>query len=287
MKCSEVEFLISAYADNELQDNEKENVSNHLASCEACRLFYDFEMSSKRAVASLPITKAPLGLKARILSEISGEPAASKYSEVKTQEKKTIFFPWRMLRQQNMAFATAAGIMIFIGVLFVVIHMYGGGNGMSPFLTSAMAYFDSDKPESKIGTSEEIEKYLEQSIHRDISVPNLDGIGFELLGATNLPNILEKACAALRYKGKSGEVVSHLVICCTDVPIEKLSEVTGRSEYHYASKKGLNMIFWRCDTSKTTRVIASTCSMEKLIVIADDFRSKADEHYQENHLKTN
>lgn len=268
MNCRDVEACISAYTDNELTKEEEKEIREHLGKCKSCRTYYEFEVASKKTIASMTKVKAPEGLREKIIAGIKNKSYESRESIL-----PTFFF------RSNSVFAAAAGIILLLGIFITVYYIYGS-NKISPFISTALAYYENKNPEEITGTNEEIEKDFEDYIHRNIPIPSLESMGFELIGATHLPKISEKPCAALKYKERNGEVISHLVICCTKVPIEKLDVIKGKEEYYFANKDGLNIIFWRCHTTRTTRCIAGNSSIEKLVAIADEFRSASAERYK-------
>lgn len=268
MNCRDVENCISAYTDNELTEKEQKEIKDHLEKCKICRRLYEFELAVKQTVASARKIRAPEGLRDKIIAGIKKESY---------ERGKTVFLSHFF--RSNTVFASAAGIIVLLGIFITVFYLYGN-NRISPFISTALAYYENKAVEEITGTNNDIEKHVEDYIHRNIPIPSLEELGFELIGATRLPKISNKPCAALKYKDKNGEIISHLVICCTKIPIEKLYAMKGRNEYYYANKDGLNIIFWRCNTTKTTRCLVSNSSIEKLIEIADGFRSASEERYK-------
>jgi mycothiol system anti-sigma-R factor len=280
MNCSEMEEIISAYADNELPQDEKEKVQNHLDSCGKCRGMLKFEMAAKSAVRSMQITKAPSRLRQSIMAEISKDAEPSTEKVIKTPFLSRIF-------KQNVAFATAAIILLFIGVFIAVTHLFVNGK-MSPFIGTVYAYhIDNDTSANITGASEDIEKALSKILLRDIPLPDLADMDLALCGASNHSDVEGRHCAAVRYKGKDGKEISHFIICCMKVPIDNLPQVKDRPEYRCASKNGLNIIFWRCNATQTTRCIAAECPLEELVQVTDGFIAKSAAHFKEAHSKAN
>jgi hypothetical protein len=278
LNCSDIDFLISAYSDNELPNDEKEEIRKHLASCAGCNAVLKFELASKKALRSIPIIRAPSRLRQSILAEIT--------SGALNKAEKSVIQPYfRRLFSHNVAFATAAAILIFAGVFFSIIHFFVKGR-MTPFISSVYAYqVENNAPLDIKGTSEEIEKILFKTLEKDIPIPIFDDIGMALVGASSHSDVEGRHCAAIRYKSKNGEEISHFVICCMKVPIENLQAVEGKPEYRHVLKNGINIVFWRCNTTNTTRCIASAQPLSEVILLADDFRARAAKHFLDEHSK--
>ena len=71
MNCKKVEALLSAYADNEVSEIEKQQIRIHLDDCGVCKASYEFEIATKKIIASSKKQKAPAGLREKIITEIT------------------------------------------------------------------------------------------------------------------------------------------------------------------------------------------------------------------------
>jgi hypothetical protein len=278
--CSDIETLISAYADNELSSDTREKVREHIETCNLCGVLLKIELASKKSVRRIPIIPAPSHLKRNILEMIQN-------SAVNESGEKFSALSFFRFFKQNVVYASAAVILIFIGVFFIMTHFFINGK-MTPFISSVYAYHvENNTPIDLTGTTEDIEKILAKTLERDIPIPLLDGIDLTLIGGSTHSDVEGRHCAALRYKNKNGEEITHFVICCTKVPIEKLQKVEGKPEYWYTSKDDLNIIFWKCQTTHTTRCIAAVRPLNEVVKIADVFCEKAAEHFAAKHSDKN
>src|SRR5262249_3035725 len=71
MDCDEVNRLLDAYLDGELDESARPGVQKHLAGCASCRIEADrIAASSSLVRATLPLYKAPAELKAKIRASL-------------------------------------------------------------------------------------------------------------------------------------------------------------------------------------------------------------------------
>ena len=269
MKCVEIESYISVLVDNELSGNIEKAVRAHIEQCDDCRKLYDLELSTKRLVSRMKAETAPADLRERILSSIS-DP----------ENEKIVRFPmsiWNFISSRSVAFSTAAAAIVLIGV---IIYVTGISNGLriTPFIDSVYAYH-TKLPEEICcitGTFDEVQKRLVGQLNTEIPIPNLDDLDLRLQGANGNLKIEGRACALIKYDSGNSEI-THFVICCMEVPIDKLPEVPGKPDYRYTSRGEINMVFWKCEATKTTRCIASEYSVDQLVIIAEEITKRSRE----------
>ena len=269
MDCSKIEKLISDFADGELSGAGEKEIRTHLEKCSKCSKLYHLETLTKKAVKSIPTEKAPAGLKDRILAAISSE----EETPAKTAEviKPPSWF-WGVISRRPAAIASGAAAVLLVGV-FLSVAIIFHGIGMSPFIESVYASHNGDGSNLMYhGTPSEIEKAVREALQRDnIHVASLSAANMQLQGATGDLKIRGKHCVAVKYNGSRGDF-SHFVICCMKVPIDRLPEVEGNPGFHYHEEGGLTMVFWRCNKTRTTRVLASECGIDQLMAVAKQLR---------------
>ncbi len=219
-----------------------------------------------------------MNLRERILNSISNAASSDHESE---KAIKPASWVWGIVSKRSVAFSTAAAVIILIGLFTYVTGIFGGPK-ITPFIESVYAYHagPSSVNCSITGTCEQVQKELANALEREIPVPNLDDIDFELEGASVDLEMEGRDSAVIRYSGDKSEI-SHFVICCMEVPIDKLPEVEGNPEYRYASRKGINIVFWRCHKTKTTRCLAGDCSVDDLLSVAEQIRRRGKVQAQE------
>ncbi len=277
MKCSEVEGWISDFVDNELRGEKEVKVRAHLEECRNCRKLYKLELSTKNLVKSINAKRSPAGLRERILTSISDADTS-----VRDDEKiiKPLPWVWGFVSKRSVAFATAAAVLVFAAVFLYVTGIFGGIK-ISPFIDSVYAYHagPSGIELSIQGGCEQIQKELSNHLQREIPVPSLDDINFKVEGANAGLKMEGRHCAVVRYEGDK-EKFSHFVICSTDVPIGKLPGIEGKPDLRYTRRNGINMVFWRCEATKTTRCVALKCPMDELdelVEIVEQIRRRSKE----------
>jgi anti-sigma factor RsiW len=75
-RCHDIEKLLAAYADDELEAAEKDGVAAHLEGCVACRNALAATRSVRESVASLPRVRAPEKLLAGVVARLAPAPVA-------------------------------------------------------------------------------------------------------------------------------------------------------------------------------------------------------------------
>jgi anti-sigma factor (TIGR02949 family) len=273
MNCNEFEKLASELADYELSEEVAEGARNHLRGCSKCGRLYELELSTKRAVTSLSVKSAPDGLRDRVLGAISEDNPGFGGTRVIRPNS----WLWGFVSNRGIAFSTAAAAIVLTGLFLTVALLYGG-RGISPFVSDVYAYHTDPGQVAVDATDDasEIHDCLEDRLHRNIPVPTLASLGCKLKGVSEEFDIASRHCAFLRFSYATRDV-SHFVICCTDVPIRKLDVVAGNPQYRAHNENGINMIFWRCDATKTTRVLVSDCSLQELFKVAEQIRKESRE----------
>lgn len=277
MNCNEVNEHVSALIDDELCGELEGKVNAHLNECSNCRTFHQLEQSAKKRVEAVTITAAPAGLRDGILASISGT------SEKEEKIIETRVWSWGSLFRRNVAFATAAAVVIFVGVFVTVIGMFGA-RGMTPFINSVYAFHVGDSSASIDVTHDfdEITDALAKDLSRDIPVPKLSGMQLRVEGVNSRVDMEGRHCGVVKYRDPDRQGYSHFVICCMKVPIDNLPTVEGKPEFHYAKHKGVNMIFWRCNITSTTRCLASKCSRRRLVSIVEELMKESEEINKES-----
>lgn len=269
MKCIEIESHISALVDDELSRNIEKAVRTHIEQCDDCRKLYDLELSTKRLVSRMKAEPAPAGLRERILSSIS-DP----------KDEKIVRFPvsiWSFFSNRSVGFSTAVAAIALIGIFIYAAGNYFGVR-ITPFIDSVYAYHAKLPEEvcSITGSFDEVQKRLVSQLNAEIPLPDLDDLDLKLQGANGNLKMEGRACALIKYDSGNSEI-THFVICCMEVPIDKLPEVLGKPGYRYASREGINMVFWKCKATNTTRCIASEYSVDQLVKIAEEIKKRSRE----------
>jgi len=114
MKCEEAQGLITALADNELPEQERYSIEDHLKDCPECEFIYAQEKALKREVCWAAINvKAPVVLREKILSDrrIFGERV-----NVGKGWKRS-FWPLKTLRP---AFVSVLFLLVVIPTLYLM-----------------------------------------------------------------------------------------------------------------------------------------------------------------------
>jgi hypothetical protein len=166
-------------------------------------------------------------------------------------------------------------VIVLVGLFTYLTGVFGGPK-ITPFIDSVYAHHAGisavDCPIK--GTCRQVQEQLASALEKEIVVPNLDDIDYRLGGAKGDLVMEGSHCAVIKYDGDRNEV-SHFVICCMGVPIDKLREVEGNPDYRHESRNGVDMIFWRCDKTKTTRCVAGECPVAVLLTVAQEIRLRS------------
>ena len=283
MNCRNVEDHISAFADNEILGEREEQIRAHFEECESCSRLLQIELAAKRLVKSMPVSKAPVRLRERILASISKTVSPAPENEKIVRPPSWI---WGFFSRRSVAFSTAVAAVIIIGI-FLAVTLSSGGDGMSPFINTVYAFHVKPSQNNFIsGTYDEIEKLLAKDLERNyVAVPSFEDFNLKVSYAFNEIETKGGSShgAILRYSGENG-TFSHFVICSKKVPIDRLPTVNGKPELHRVEKDGINMVFWYCNHTKTTRCIASDCSMEELVKNVEQFIDRSKAKFEEKGL---
>ncbi len=117
MKCEEVQDILSEYLDGEISEPwRREWVAKHLASCPSCQALLADLKRTKDLVRSLPASKAPKELAARIAREVEqlAGPSAVSAEAVAASQIEILRVPlYRRLAPVLMA-AAAGGLILFV-----------------------------------------------------------------------------------------------------------------------------------------------------------------------------
>lgn len=100
--CQEYEALISAFLDGELSEAERREIAEHLASCPACRQYFDGLAAMHDAFGQVEEAPVPEGFSARVMARVREMP----------QEEKTKIIPlpsWK--RWAALAACCAAAVL--------------------------------------------------------------------------------------------------------------------------------------------------------------------------------
>ncbi len=102
--CESYETLISALLDGALEESERRELEDHLASCPACRAYLEDLKAIQTAIGGLDVP-APAGFTGKVMDKIRAESQPAK-------KAKTIRFP----RWQRWAAAAACCALVLAGL---------------------------------------------------------------------------------------------------------------------------------------------------------------------------
>ena len=107
MKCREIESLLSAYLDRELNDDQMQTVTDHLQDCAACRRQHQSLQKVDQQLAGLSV---PPGLADRIHTACVSESAAGATTTPSRSIANPSRYAWMMV------VAIAASIVLVVGL---------------------------------------------------------------------------------------------------------------------------------------------------------------------------
>jgi anti-sigma factor (TIGR02949 family) len=177
MKCEEAQELITALADNELPEQERYSIEDHLKDCRKCQLTYEQERVLKeeirRAGASL---KAPADLRKRILSDRRIVDERAKVGE----GWKSLFWPAKMI--PHPAFV---GVLLLILVIPALYLMWPTEKSVAlAALQTHEKIVGGAFPITKAGSPQEVKELLFRSpggtfapMEYDFSILGLQAVG--------------------------------------------------------------------------------------------------------------
>jgi hypothetical protein len=119
MSCLEIQELLSAYIDGELEEKQQILVSDHLKECKECQKVYDELLAISNLFSDVAMEEPPDDLVANIMSEIEKVEKSQKVVKLERQKTRPSFgWQWRKI---------AAGLAIFfislsVGILPLVTH---------------------------------------------------------------------------------------------------------------------------------------------------------------------
>lgn len=119
MKCENVQFSLSLYADGVLTDEETLATENHLAHCPLCRLKLDEFSSLRQSLRAMHAPPIPKDLLANIKKSVRAELAPAR--SVRASRVSTGLLEFLELRVMPFAVGTAASVVLGLTMVWLML----------------------------------------------------------------------------------------------------------------------------------------------------------------------
>jgi anti-sigma factor RsiW len=239
MNCRDVNELIHAYVDDELDLVSALQVDEHLVLCGGCRGRLDTVRAVKGAVAnSGQYFKAPVELRARVLGVLADEESTSKFALTPTlsrgergQESR-----WRFGRGM---WSMAVAAMVVLAVTLSLTFRGGRENPIvAEVLTAHLRSMQAGHLMDVVSTDQHtVKPWFDSRVDFSPPVKQLEAAGFPLLGG-RLDYLDNRPVAALIY-GRAKHLINLFVW-----PGEGGSGATERRGFNVVHWTAGGMTFW-------------------------------------------
>ena len=105
MKCDEIEILISAYVDEEVTEEERQVVEEHIRVCEDCQTILTNFIELHTLSQELELKQAPQGFRQRVSQRIDTKP--------------NFVFPWRLPR---LVYVLSLSLLILLSTVGLILQ---------------------------------------------------------------------------------------------------------------------------------------------------------------------
>lgn len=247
MNCQDVQRLLAAIVDDELETSEILAAQEHLETCTDCRLEVTIQRNFRSLLASPAARDEPprnLGL--RIQQSLARE--ARQAGRAATVRR---FAAWFNMRP---ALALAASLLLAIlGVGSFLISARAPDRGVTPqqFMAEAVSdHIRDNLLQTSLGLASPdhaaVRRWLEAQLGAAGAVPALTSTGVKLEGS-RVCYLFDRRSAHLTYT-RNGSRISFFVATDKDVqlPRERVQEFRG-VRLHSGSLKGYNAVCWLKD----------------------------------------
>lgn len=228
MTCAQCRELVDAYVDGELPNDDAAAVREHLASCAECSREHALITATSRRIGEVFVKhQAPDVLKARIRSALA-QPDAFERSD--TPPLRAL--PARRLVWGGIGVAVASSLLTFAVVRTVTPERSLTDDVIASHIRALMPGHLTDVASTN---QHNVKPWFNGRVDLSPPVPNLDSIGFPLIGG-RLDYVEGRSVPAIVY-GRRQHLIS--VYAWPDSPGETTSNVSA------SSRNGYNVIAWR------------------------------------------
>ncbi len=239
--CDDVEFLLSASVDDELDDDDSAVVHSHVSSCPICRT----RLQELRAI------KAALSSAGRLL-----ELPQALHAQLRLDLDRAA----RPARRLRAGLLGAGGVLACIVIAaFVRTPTTSAATLTAPVVRAALQRHRAELPVDVASPDPRpVQAFLASRLGHPPRVPRLDGFGFGLQGA-RVVDIEDRQAAQLRYSGGFGQRIS--VVALPDPDGSLATRVLANHRQLSSSSEGLSV-----------RVLASGGNLYTLVGDLDEHR---------------
>jgi hypothetical protein len=263
MSCLFDEKLLYLYIDNELEEVTSARITNHLSTCDHCRMKIDQLMLSKNSITDCCAeTKTPDKLRKLITDSL--------HSSDSSNEIKTSYLNKIKVNLRNYYFAKTAAVAMAAAIFLIIILIPSGNNLNSIASTLTDEHINALDPKSnqefssKIPT--EIETYFSDVFKTNIVAP-IRLSGDLKLKCGSLVSIKSKPAAHLYY---TNQTISFSLFIMLPKAIDGNDNTNAfkamGQKYEFDCCEDVNLISW--DKNKLIYILVGCCPLRNLVNLA-------------------
>ncbi len=223
MDCQETRKFLQVYLDGELDEEERQQVEEHLSQCEPCRALSCYERRFRDAIrARVPRTLPSAGFRVQLREAMAGE-------------RQEWVFP------RKLVWGTVPAVL----VLAIMIPLtWTVTSGFSPMVDEVVDQHSSEPPvEVSSSNQDEVEGWFRKKLNFLVNLPHFEQQKFDLVGA-RLSTVDRQRAALIRYRRNLSNFSLFVVIDPNDSYEGRSCQYIHAQKFCLTELRGYTVVIW-------------------------------------------
>ena len=223
MDCQEIRKFLQVFIDEELDEEERLQVEDHLAQCEPCRALSCYERRFRDAIrARVPRALPSAGFRVQLRETMAGA-------------REQWVFP------RKLVWGTVPAVLV---LAIMIPFAWTVTSGFSPMVDEVVDQHSSEPPvEVTSSNLDEVEGWFRKKVNFLVNLPRFQGQKFDLVGA-RLSTVDRQRAALIRYRRNLANFTLFVVTDPNDSYEGRSCQYIHAKKFCLTELRGYTVVIW-------------------------------------------